>query len=99
MAAALFLQLLLLQFNPVRSCERNFHKKYLVGDVLKARCGAAIRVELVDNKGCKVTDSPYSNCEYEVGRICSSCSGEVGWGGVLGLGSHTSAGGTGLQPC
>eukprot|EP00775_Hariotina_reticulata_P010151 gene10151-10309_t len=55
----------LCQFNPGRACERNFHKKYLVGDVLKARCGAAIRVELVDTRGRRIADSAFSNCEYE----------------------------------
>ncbi|GIL45703.1 hypothetical protein Vafri_2882 [Volvox africanus] len=34
--------------NPSRRCMVNFDRKYLVNDVLKARCGAGIRVELID---------------------------------------------------
>lgn len=34
--------------NPHRRCEGNFSGKYLAGDVLKAKCGASIRVEVVD---------------------------------------------------
>ncbi|KXZ45073.1 hypothetical protein GPECTOR_59g682 [Gonium pectorale] len=30
----------------MRLCERNFAKKYLVGDALRAKCGAPIRIEL-----------------------------------------------------
>ncbi|GIM13333.1 hypothetical protein Vretimale_16466, partial [Volvox reticuliferus] len=39
-------QCTLCQYNPMRLCDRNFCKKYLVGDVLKAKCSAPIRVEL-----------------------------------------------------
>ena len=34
--------------NPNRRCSGNFSTKYLSGDVLKAKCGASIRVEVVD---------------------------------------------------
>lgn len=34
--------------NPQRRCDRNFAEKYLAGDVVKAKCGASIRVEVVD---------------------------------------------------
>ena len=34
--------------NPQRRCDRNFAEKYLAGDVSKAKCGASIRVEVVD---------------------------------------------------
>ena len=33
--------------NPNRRCTGNFADKYLAGDVLKATCGAPIRVELM----------------------------------------------------
>ena len=33
--------------NPHRRCSGNFSTKYLSGDVLKAKCGASIRVEVV----------------------------------------------------
>ncbi|GMH34106.1 hypothetical protein BSKO_01940 [Bryopsis sp. KO-2023] len=38
----------LCQHNPNRRCRVNFDRKYLVGDMLKAKCGAVIRVEVVD---------------------------------------------------
>jgi hypothetical protein len=41
----------LCQYNPNRLCEREFGKKYLVGDVLKAKCGAPIKVEVTDKQG------------------------------------------------
>ena len=34
--------------NPHRRCDGNFSNKYLAGDVLKAKCGAAIRIELLN---------------------------------------------------
>jgi hypothetical protein len=41
----------LCQYNPNRICDRDFGKKYLVGDVLKAKCGAPIKVEVQDQQG------------------------------------------------
>ena len=38
----------LCKHNPNRRCAVNFDKKYLVNDVLKAKCQAAIRVEVVE---------------------------------------------------
>ena len=35
--------------NPQRRCQGNFASKYLAGDVLKAKCGASIRVEIIDD--------------------------------------------------
>eukprot|EP00198_Chlamydomonas_reinhardtii_P006783 XP_001696119.1 predicted protein of CSE family [Chlamydomonas reinhardtii] len=34
--------------NPLRLCERNFSRKYLVGDALRAKCGASIKLVLLD---------------------------------------------------
>ena len=34
--------------NPQRRCLGNFADKYLAGDILKAKCGASIRVEVID---------------------------------------------------
>lgn len=34
--------------NPKRRCDCNFAPKYLAGDILKAKCGASIRVEVID---------------------------------------------------
>lgn len=56
----------LCSFNPKRVCERNFQKKYLVGDPLKAKCGAAIRMELTDMHGNVVT-AGYPDLTFEVG--------------------------------
>lgn len=53
------------QFNPVRLCERNFGKKYLVGDVLKAKCGASIRAEVLDGTG-QLHEEHVSGVHFEV---------------------------------
>eukprot|EP00878_Enallax_costatus_P004191 GHUV01004420.1.p1 GENE.GHUV01004420.1~~GHUV01004420.1.p1 ORF type:complete len:375 (+),score=98.38 GHUV01004420.1:140-1264(+) len=63
------MECLLCQFNPERVCERNFQKKYLVGDLLKAKCGAPIRLELVDSNGNVLSDTKYSNLEYELNIV------------------------------
>lgn len=34
--------------NPNRRCSSSFSNKYLSGDVLKAKCGASIRVQVID---------------------------------------------------
>ena len=46
--------------NPNRRCRGNFADKYLAGDVLKATCGAPIRVEIINRT---TGDSP-SKQEY-----------------------------------
>jgi hypothetical protein len=55
----------LCQFNPVRLCERNFGKKYLVSDALKAKCGASIKVEMVDALGQRV-EKDLPSVQFEV---------------------------------
>ena len=40
----------LCKHNPSRRCAVNFDKKYLVNDVLKAKCQAVIRVEIVERQ-------------------------------------------------
>jgi hypothetical protein len=47
---------LLCQFNPSRLCKRNIKPKYLIDDQLKAKCGASLRVELVDDTNACVAD-------------------------------------------
>ena len=47
--------------NPNRRCTGNFSDKYLAGDVLKATCGAPIRVELMHRS---TGDTP-SNQDYK----------------------------------
>jgi len=66
----------LCSFNPQRVCERNFQKKYLVGDILKAKCGSSIRVELLDMRGNPVTQD-YPDLTFEVGAAAA------GWGGCM----------------
>ena len=41
-------QCVLCEHNPHRRCNVNFAPKYLVNDVLKAKCEAPIRVEIID---------------------------------------------------
>ncbi|KAG2502074.1 hypothetical protein HYH03_000567 [Edaphochlamys debaryana] len=41
----------LCQYNPSRLCTRNVKSKYLIDDHLRAKCGAPLRVELVDDTG------------------------------------------------
>lgn len=47
--------------NPNRRCRGNFADKYLAGDVLKATCGAPIRVEIIN----RTTGASPSREEYE----------------------------------
>ncbi len=46
--------------NPNRRCRGNFADKYLAGDVLKATCGAPIRVEIIN----RLTGDSASKQEY-----------------------------------
>ncbi len=41
-------QCVLCEHNPHRRCNVNFAPKYLVNDILKAKCDAPIRVEIID---------------------------------------------------
>ncbi len=50
---------MLCQYNPSRLCKRNIKPKYLIDDHIKAKCGAPLRVELVDeNQACVVEGLP-----------------------------------------
>lgn len=55
----------LCQFNPSRICKRNLKQKYLIDDHLRAKCGAGLRVEVVDENGQCMTE-PLSDMELEV---------------------------------
>ncbi|GLC55265.1 PSII 6.1 kDa protein [Pleodorina starrii] len=46
----------LCMYNPSRLCTRNVKQKYLIDDHLKAKCGAPLRVELVDDTGACHTE-------------------------------------------
>jgi hypothetical protein len=50
-----------------RRCDRNFCPKYLVGDPLRAACGAAIRVQVIDTvSGRKATAAATADMALEV---------------------------------
>lgn len=50
-------QCVLCEHNPHRRCNVNFAPKYLVNDILKAKCDAQIRVEIIDRiTGAPITD-------------------------------------------
>jgi len=57
---------LLCQYNPSRLCKRNLKNKYLIDDHLRAKCGAPLRVELVDETGVCVTDGLPDGMQLEV---------------------------------
>lgn len=53
--------------NPSRRCADNFSGKYLSGDALGARCGAPIRLEVIDRMtGEAVNDDALANIQVEV---------------------------------
>lgn len=56
----------LCQHNPYRRCRVNFDRKYLVGDTLKAKCGAVIRVELVDRASGQVFTEEIPGLVFEM---------------------------------
>lgn len=57
---------LLCQYNPSRLCTRNAKSKYLIDDHLLAKCGAPLRVELVDEQGELVFDGLPRGHQLEV---------------------------------
>jgi hypothetical protein len=71
-------QCVLCQHNSQRRCAVNFCKKYLVNDRMVARCGAGIRVEVVDRATGKVYDGDLPDVFLEVRSLSgSSDSGAV----------------------
>ena len=71
--------------NPNRRCRGNFADKYLAGDVLKATCGAPIRVEIINRlTGDSASKQEYADVLLEVLFLfpchTSACST---WTGVL----------------
>lgn len=54
--------------NPNRRCGGSFSNKYLSGDVLKANCGASIRVQVVDRSTLEPVKGPeIEGVQLEVG--------------------------------
>lgn len=64
---------ILCQYNPSRICKRNLKAKYLIDDHLRAKCGAGLRVEVVDEHGQCVTQ-PLPDMHLEV---CASVGASV----------------------
>lgn len=60
----------LCQYNPSRICKRNLKQKYLIDDHLRAKCGAGLRVEVVDENGQCVSE-PVPDMELEVRHCCA----------------------------
>ncbi len=57
----------LCQHNPSRRCVVNFDRKYLVNDMLKARCNAPIRIELIDRNTGLPVEEEIPELRLEVG--------------------------------
>ena len=56
----------LCQHSATRRCRVNFDRKYLVGDSLRAKCQAPIRVELVDSSTGRVFDDEIAGLEVSM---------------------------------
>ncbi len=57
-----------------RRCVGHFDGKYLAGDMLKAKCGAEIRVEVRDRvTGDIVGNDSLSNVQLEARRLLPPC--------------------------
>lgn len=56
----------------------NFDRKYLVNDVLKAKCGANIRVELIDRHTGQLVDDEIPDLKLEVRTCHMHCAHEHG---------------------
>ncbi|CAL8462805.1 g2338 [Coccomyxa elongata] len=52
--------------NPNRQCDVNFNGKYLAGDILKAKCGASIFIEVTDYQTERVINDPEITDHYYV---------------------------------
>ena len=60
-------QCVLCEHNPHRRCNVNFAPKYLVNDVLKAKCDAPIRVEIIDRQTGVPLGEDIADVHLEVG--------------------------------
>ncbi len=59
----------LCQYNPSRLCKRNLKNKYLIDDHLRAKCGAPLRVELVDESGACESEGLPQGTQLEVSTL------------------------------
>lgn len=62
-------QCVLCEHNPHRRCNVNFAPKYLVNDILKAKCEAPIRVEVIDRSTGVPLGEDISDIHLEVGCL------------------------------
>jgi hypothetical protein len=70
----------LCKHNPNRKCAGSFNGKYLVGDILKAKCGASIWVEVVDiTNGKAASAEQLGNLYFEVLAFTIAVSKQVHW--------------------
>ena len=61
-------QCALCEHNPHRRCTVNFAPKYLVNDVLKAKCEASIRVDIIDRATAAPVGDEARDIHLEVSR-------------------------------
>ena len=61
----------LCESNPRRGCKTDFDKKYFKGDIIKAKCGGEIFLELIDPESGQVVlaDDPVSNATIELSIV------------------------------
>jgi hypothetical protein len=64
-------QCVLCEHNPHRRCNVNFAPKYLVNDVLKAKCDAPIRVEIIDRQTGVPLGEDIADVHLEVGHCAT----------------------------
>lgn len=64
--------------NPNRQCNVNFNSKYLAGDILKAKCGASIFIEITDLHTGGVINDPEVTDNYYV-EVCKDLPGTDRW--------------------
>ena len=70
-------QCVLCEHNPHRRCNVNFAPKYLVNDVLKAKCDAPIRVEIIDRQTGVPLGEDIADVHLEV-RLLAALYGQPG---------------------
>lgn len=70
---------MLCRANPSRICTRNLRPKYLIDDHLKAKCGAAVRVELVDDRDERVLPAQLGVACVEVRAVCIRSESLLAW--------------------
>lgn len=69
-------QCVLCEHNPNRRCSVNFAPKYLVNDILKAKCDAPIRIEVIDRATGVPLGEDIPDVHLEV-RVCLIADGIV----------------------